>query len=90
MACAFFPSFPYSSEDRLQMKTVCESLQCIIRDLDDVCNALESLRIRMEFGTPRVVVDEYYKILIAFDQTKKAIEALRSVAGEAKFVNPAT
>ena len=72
------------------MKTVYESLQCIIRDLDDVCNALESLRIRMEFATPRVIVDEYYKILIAFDQTKKAIETLRSVAGEAKFVNPAT
>jgi len=72
------------------MKTVYENLCSVIRELDVICRTLDSLRKRMEIATPRVFVDDYYKILVAFEQLKGVIEDLRGVIKETKSVTSAT
>lgn len=71
------------------MKTVYVNLCSVIRGLDGICRTLDSLRIRMEIATPRVFVDDYYKILVAFEQIKGVIEGSRGII-ETRSVTPET
>jgi 16S rRNA G527 N7-methylase RsmG len=66
------------------MKTINENLCSIISGLDIVCRALDTLKKNMEIATPLVVVDDYFRILFAFQQIKGVIEVLKGVVKEAK------
>jgi len=44
----------------------------------------------MEATIPQVVVDEYYKILLATERLRESIRFLKEIAGETKNVSPIT
>jgi len=72
------------------MKTIREALLGIIADLDVIFETLKSLGKDMEATIPQVVVDEYYKILLATERLRESIRFLKEIAGETKNVSPIT
>ena len=58
------------------MKTIHENLCSIIRDLEVICENLDSLRKGMEFAMPRLPFDNYLIILLSSERIKEAMEIL--------------
>jgi len=72
------------------MKTIYEKLCMVISNLDVNCETLNALRKGMQTAMPRVPVDNYYKILLAFERVREAIEILRGMIKETKNATPTT
>ena len=72
------------------MKTFYENLCSIIIDLEVICETLDSLRKRMEVTMPRVGVDDYYKILLAFKGIREIIEILGGMIKKTESVRSTT
>jgi hypothetical protein len=68
------------------MKTDHEKLCRLIKDLDLICVALDSLRKGTETPTPRLSVDVYYKFLLASERIRETINILGGIIKETEGV----
>ncbi len=72
------------------MEKTYENLCSVIIDLGIICGTLDSVGKRLEITTPRVSVDDYYKILLASQQIRGIIENLKGVVRETESVTSTT
>jgi hypothetical protein len=72
------------------MKTIHEDLCGVITDLEGISGTLDSLRKKIEVTTLPVLVDDYFKILLAFKGTVDIIEILGEMRKKTESVPSTT
>ena len=72
------------------MKMIHENLCNLISDLDIICETLSSLRKGAEIGKSPLIVDDYFRFLLASEKIREAIEILGGIGKKTENITSVT